>query len=51
MKGTTLVKGYDKDNKVVATRVTDYEERYEAINEIMALPNVEYTTTKTMVRR
>lgn len=51
MTGTTIVKGYDKNNKVVATRVTEYENRFEAINEIANLPNVEYTTTKTMLRR
>lgn len=46
----TIVRGYDKDNKIVAIRITDYEHRFEAVNEIANLPNVEYTTTKTVLR-
>ena len=46
----TTIKGYNANNEVVATKVTAYNDRYDAINEIMNMPNVEYIRTETVLR-
>ena len=51
MKNMTRVDGYDKDNKIIATGICPYENRYGVINKILNTDGVVYITTTTIIER
>lgn len=47
----TIIRGYDKDNKIVVTKITDYNNRFNTINEIMDNEKVTHITTATKIKK
>lgn len=47
----TIIKGYNKYNRIVVTKTVDYNDRYNAINEIMDNDKVTHITATMIMKK
>lgn len=47
----TIIKGYNKNNRIVVTKTVDYNNRHDAINEIMDNEKVTHITATIIMKK